>query len=379
MLAFSARRIALASVAALACASAIVPAAASAKPRAHATAAAVNDNASASTTPTLSSAAIKAGRAKFGADATTQQSLAAYWTPARMRAAKPIDDAAFLDTALQRFKVSLAAKQKSVQGADARPATPGPELSVAPSKATKIAAKPLATAAAYNPNFNYWQPTAYTNGKVFFNMAGGSYQCSATIVNSEGKDTVWTAGHCVNQGNGGPWATNWTFVPAYDSDLANPAPYGYWYASQLWSRTGWINSQDFTQDMGVAIMAPRNGYKIVSYFGGQGFRANLGKNVWENTFGYPAEYPFDGGHLEECWGTTSPESSFLWWSSDTLKISCDMTRGESGGPWLNGWDGNWGYLNGVNSRIDQIVGPTVTFSPYFDDDALSLYNATRYL
>jgi V8-like Glu-specific endopeptidase len=331
----------------------------------------------------ISATALKAGRAKFGANASPQQALSAYWTPARMRAAKPVDDASFLGSAAQRFQLSLDARQKAAQaqGAGGAQPTPGPALTVDPSRNGHVAAtaKPLATAAAYNPNFNYWQPTAYTNGKVFFNMAGGSYQCSATIVNSDGQDTVWTAGHCVNQGSGGPWATNWTFVPAYDDDLANPAPYGYWYASQLWSRNAWINSSDFTQDMGVAIMAPRNGWKIVAYFGGQGFRANAGKNVWENTFGYPAEGPFDGGNLEECWGNTSPESSFLWWSSDTLKISCDMTRGESGGPWLNGWDGNWGYLNGVNSRIDRIVGPTVTYSPYFDDDALSLYNATRSL
>ena len=377
MLAPSARRLGLASVAALACASALVPAVASAKVKAHA----ADVSGVASNTPALSSAAIQAGKARFGAHATTAQSLAAYWTPARMAAAKPVDTAPFLDTALQKFKLTQANRLRAVQaqGADAAPQASGPAFSKAPDSTSKIAAKPLAAAAAYNPNFSYWQPTAYTNGKVFFNMAGGSYQCSATIVNSEGQDTVWTAGHCVNQGSGGQWATNWTFVPSYDTDLANPAPYGYWYASTLWSRTAWINSSDFTQDMGVAIMAPRNGYKIVAYFGGQGFRVNAGKNVWENTFGYPAEGPFDGGNLEECWGTTSPESSFLWWSSDTLKISCDMTRGESGGPWLNGWNGNWGYLNGINSRIDQIVGPTVTFSPYFDDDALSLYNATRYL
>jgi V8-like Glu-specific endopeptidase len=378
MLAPSARRLGLASVAALACASALIPAAASAKVKAHA----ADVSGAVSSTPTLTSAAVQAGKAKFGAHPTTEQSLSAYWTPARMAAAKPVDNAPFLNTALQKFKLTQASRLRAVQaqGTDAQQApAAGPAFSVAPDSTSKIAAKPLASAAAYNPNFSYWQPTAYTNGKVFFNMAGGSYQCSATIVNSEGQDTVWTAGHCVNQGSGGQWATNWTFVPSYDTDLANPAPYGYWYANQLWSRNGWIGSSDFTQDMGVAIMAPRNGYKIVAYFGGQGFRVNAGKNVWENTFGYPAEYPFDGGHLQECWGTTSPESSFLFWSSDTLKVPCDMTRGESGGPWLNGWNGNWGYLNGVNSRIDQIVGPTVTFSPYFDDDAMSLYNATRYL
>jgi V8-like Glu-specific endopeptidase len=375
-----ARRSGLAAVAALACASALVPSVASA----HVKAKAAQDNGSVASAPALSSAAISAGRAKFGADATTTQILQAYWTPERMKAAKPIESASFLSSAYQRFQTSQVAAQKSatlmVQRGAKPDAAPAPQTLSAPDATSEIASKPAAATSAYNPNFNYWQPTAYTSGKVFFNMNGGSYQCSATIVNSSGQDTVWTAGHCVNAGSGGQWATNWTFVPSYDTDLANPAPYGYWYANQLWSRTAWVNSSDFTQDMGVAIMAPRNGWKIVAYFGGQGLRINVGKNVWENTFGYPAEYPFDGGHLMECWGTTSPEWSILGIvTSDTLKIPCDMTRGESGGGWLWSWNGSWGYLNGINSRIDQIVGPTVTFSPYFNDNAVSLFNATRYL
>ena len=61
-----------------------------------------------------------------------------------------------------------------------------------------------------------------------------------------GKDTVWTAGHCVNAGQtNGAWATNWTFVPAYDDDLANPRPWGTWSASQLWTKTAWKNNADF--------------------------------------------------------------------------------------------------------------------------------------
>src|SRR5256885_21258 len=81
-------------------------------------------------------------------------------------------------------------------GRGVRPAPQGPELKVTPQTSGEVAAHPTASASAYNPNLNYWTPTAYTNGKVFFNMNGGSYQCSAAIVNTEGKDTVWTAGHC---------------------------------------------------------------------------------------------------------------------------------------------------------------------------------------
>lgn len=43
------------------------------------------------------------------------------------------------------------------------------------------------------------------------------------------------------------------------------------------------------------------------------------------------------------------------------------------------YDGNRGYLNGVNSRIDRIVAPTIMRSPYFDDTVAGLYNDTRWL
>jgi hypothetical protein len=65
-------------------------------------------------------------------------------------------------------------------------------------------------------------------------------------------------------------------------------------------------------------------------------------------------------------------------SSETLKIPCDMTRGSSGGPWLYAYNGSLGLLNGVNSRIDRILNPTIMLSPYFDNTAVDLYNFTRW-
>jgi V8-like Glu-specific endopeptidase len=350
--------------------------------------AAVEASGNASGTAAVSTEAWAAGRAKFGSRATAAQAVASFWTPERMRAATPLEDSAAYRDAIRAYDQQVTAERQRARTAPERP-KPAPQVShsIAPRAGTvggTQAATPGRTGAtvpaAVDPGQPYWAPTARTNGKVYFQMNGGSWQCSASIINSEGQNTVWTAGHCVNAGNGGSWATNWQFVPSYDANRWwNPAPYGTWTASQLWSRTAWISSGDFSQDMGVAIMGMNFGYHIVGYLGGQGFITNVGTNVWENTFGYPAESPFTGGHLYECYGWTSPEWSFLFWWSHTLQVPCDMTRGESGGPWLYNWDGNWGYLNGVNSRIDQIVNPTVTYSPYFDDNAWSLYNATRYL
>jgi len=335
---------------------------------------------SASGTSQLTAAAKAAGRAKYGADATYEESLRAYWTPSRMAAAMPAEESPSLAQAAKRFET----QQQSLQTRGKKPATnDGPVRSVGAgsSKVFKTGSSPAGSPvdAAINPDAPYYTPTAYTAGKVFFTSGGASYVCSGTIINSEGKDSVWTAGHCVHGGRGGTWHSNWSFVPAYDDDLANPRPYGTWTAAYLSARTAWINDSDFSQDFGVATMNTNfGGWHIVDYFGGQGLTVNRGKTVYENAFGYPAETPFDGGNLYRCDGTTSPEWDvwFVW--SQTVKIPCDMTRGSSGGGWLYGYDGSWGQLNGVVSRIDRIAGPTISLSPYFDDDAWSLYNYTRY-
>ena len=331
--------------------------------------------------PGVTSAAWAAGRAAHGKGATASQAVTTYWTAARMKAATPVEDSAAFQAAVKRYERAQNSKSAQDEAAKNENGTPlavgaaGGLLGKEPKSASKSGLK----AAAVNPNLPYYAPTARTSGKVFFTMNGLNYQCSGTIVNSEGLDTVWTAGHCVNAGSGGGWAYNWQFVPAYNGASATPRPYGTWTANQLWTTGAWNSSSDFTADMGVAIMGTNFGYHIVNYLGGQGFRVNAGKNVWENAFGYPAEAPFSGGTLYRCYGTSSPEWTVFWITSDTIKIPCDMTRGSSGGAWLHGWDGNWGYLNGVNSRIDRIVGPTIMLSPYFDDTALGLYNATRYL
>jgi hypothetical protein len=327
--------------------------------------------------PGVSASAWAAGRKSFGRAVTAHDAVESYWSTARMKAAHTVEDSATYTTAVKQY-----AKTQNTQAARdaAAKSANGPEVSVgARGGLLGTAKKSGLKAAAIFPGLPYYAPTARTSGKVFFTMAGLNYQCSGTIVNSEGADTVWTAGHCVNPGSKGAWAYNWQFVPAYNTALANSRPYGTWTANQLWTTGGWYNSSDFSADMGVAIMAPQYGYHIVNYLGGQGLRVNAGKNVVENAFGYPAETPFTGGQLYRCLGVSSPEWTFLWITSETIKIPCNMTRGSSGGGWLNGWDGNWGYLNGLNSRIDRILAPTIMLSPYFDDTALSLYNSTRYL
>lgn len=337
---------------------------------------AASSKANVQSTSPLTGAAKAAGKAKFGTDATYHQALKAYWTPERMASAVPADQDPQLLRAAERYEAKVMADRE----AGKKPVkNDGPTQSVPGADSSFFTAASGGVEAAYNPNLPYYNRAAYTQGKVFFTKGGGNYVCSGTIVYTEGRDSVWTAGHCVHGGSGGAWHSNWTFVPSYDDDLANPRPYGTWSAAYLSSRTAWTGSSDFSQDIGVATMNTNfGGWHIADYFGGQGLTVNRGKNVWINAFGYPSESPFDGGNLYQCWGSTSPEWDYWFTWSQTVKIPCDMTRGSSGGGWFYGWDGSGGYLNGVNSRIDRIVGPTIMLSPYFDNDAWDLFNFTRY-
>jgi len=296
-----------------------------------------------------------------------------------MRAAKPIEDSPAYLRAIKAYDEKTKAAMERAQREPNRPAPPAVQSHQVAPRAGLLGAG-AKVPAAHKPNYDYRHITARTNGKVYFDMNGVSgWQCSAAVVNSEGLNSVWTAGHCLNEGGGsGHWASNWKFVPSFNDDLANPRPYGTWYAAQIFTRTAWANNSDFAEDMGVAIMEVNSGNHIAGYLGGQGIITGVGRRVWENAFGYPAEAPFDGGNLYQCWGTSEPEQENLFGWSETTHIPCDMTRGSSGGPWLYNWNGELGYLNGINSRIDRIVNPTIMLSPYFDDTAWALYNDTRY-
>ena len=212
-------------------------------------------------------------------------------------------------------------------------------------------------------------PPATTSGRVFFTgNDGGSYSCSGSTVNSQGKDLVFTAGHCVHPGGSGNWVSNWTFVPGYAN---GSAPHGRWTARQLWSWTLWTQNGDRRYDIGVAVMNPVSGQHIVNAVGGQGIEWNypLEQEVFQ--FGYPARAPFNGSSLQYCSGRTFNDGG-------NEGINCTMTEGASGGPWLDDFNGTLGYLDSVNSWVFW-DGNGVRYKwngPYFGNDARDLYNAT---
>ena len=203
----------------------------------------------------------------------------------------------------------------------------------------------------------YTNAPTRTHGKVFFTLGGSDYVCSGTALLSSNKSVVWTAGHCVNEGPGA-YATNFIFVPAYDSGAA---PYGKWTANALYAPTQWVSNGDMTYDTGFAVMDPdSNGDRLTDVVGGSGTAFNQARGLTYTSYGYPAAAPFNGETLKSCTGTASDDPNNPQFG--TQGIPCDMTGGSSGGPWFIGI-GSDGLQNSINSY--GYNGSSVMYGPYW--------------
>lgn len=300
---------------------------------------------------------------KGAGPAAEAKAISSYWTPARMKAAVSLDKQTIAGKAPKASAIAPHGAAKTIKAA-APVATLG-------SRAAKVSPK-------YDfPNLPYYSATARTVGKVFFSRTSGgqtwNFVCSGAIVNTEGKSTLWTAGHCVyDYANGKSgvrvWDNNFTFVPSYSN---GSAPYGYWTARNMTSMNAWINNRDFTQDNGAAfINRNSSGYRLADYLGAQGLAWNQSANYYATAFGYPQAAPFNGAYLVRATGNTVASGS-------TIYMYSGMTGGSSGGPWLRNYDGNYGSINGHNDFV-YTNSPNYMYSPYYGNQIASLYNAVRY-
>ncbi|MET9952987.1 hypothetical protein ABZ135_15730 [Streptomyces sp. NPDC006339] len=275
--------------------------------------------------------------------ADTAARAAEYWTPERMAAALPATPA-------------------QPRTAD-RPGAPAPSAPQQPTGPAATGSDPVAGAAAAADGIKVAVTATRVVGKVFYRASDGKdYVCSGSAVNSTNKNMVFTAGHCVHGGPGKSWASNWQFVPYYDH---GSRPYGTWWAETLVAFNGWINDGNFGYDVGIVITSPSSRGELVNAVGGLGIQWNHAKDRSMTAMGYPQAPPFDGQWQYYCAATTSQRS---WWITDQIKMPCNMTGGSSGGPWIHGKDDNVyysGWVNGVNSNIDNRDNPTEMRSPYF--------------
>jgi V8-like Glu-specific endopeptidase len=182
-------------------------------------------------------------------------------------------------------------------------------------------------------------PAAAAIGKIFFTLGSQDFVCSGALVRSKHAYVVLTAAHCVRNGRG-QWATNWTFAPGYD-DGADP--YGQYTARRFFVSPRWTGPATGSERYDVAFVqvTPVKQDAARSY----GASAPTGLPIrfaarqtgaapsLAYVFGYPALPPYSGLYANYCAGRAAASAS----RPGSVAISCAMTAGDSGGPWLAGF------------------------------------------
>lgn len=249
-----------------------------------------------------------------------------YWTPARMRSARPLDG-------------------RGGGGA------------------------PLATASYMGVPTPTIPPYA-VNGRVFVRQAGQRGYCSGTAINSPSRQLVLTAGHCVNSGpvdgtRHSFWSRYLEFVPAYSSGAA---PFGVFVAQRrsVYALSPWTTRGNPTFDMGAFLVYPNAAAQNLADAVGGGVTIALdqSRNQQFQTFGYPGRIEL----LQQC---DSPyvgddRATYPLGGKPTLAIRCRWTPGASGGGWLIA---GGTAINGLTS-YGRLRDRIHTFSPYFSSGSV---------
>jgi hypothetical protein len=240
--------------------------------------------------------------------------VVAYWTPERIRNAKARD---FTFDPVKGFKPA------------AKP-TPGGSGSV--------------TGASWLGGGDILNGT----GRVLFTLGGTDYICSGSIVadTNSGRSIVLTAGHCATDNDGKTAATNWMFIPSFDTSptyTCASTTYGCWVADALYSDTAFYTAGSFNNtavqhDWSFAVVSGggKSGTATLNLEDTVGVRfpiaySAVASGTTLSAFGYPAAGKYHGKDLTYCRGAIGQDANT---GNTTWSMPCDMTGGSSGGPWV---------------------------------------------
>ncbi|MFI6388810.1 hypothetical protein [Nonomuraea sp. NPDC050540] len=297
----------------------------------------------------------------------TAAQLSAYWTPARIRGAKE----------------TRPANRGAGNRSTSVPKTSLPPLTSAgtrPARAAGPAPRDVRAAIVKAQRWNsHGVMPATTIGKLFYtNDQGADRYCSASVINANNRNTIWTAGHCVHREGGGGaqgWFTNFLFRPDFDAGSS----LGTWGWRTAASPRGWTENGDWAYDIGAIALAPNSQGNVQDITGSQGYHFNSGRHDYQvYAFGYPEDAApedrpeMDGQRLWYCTGATWKPGS-----DSRMGFHCDMFHGASGGPVLYDlqFPRGWGYIISANSW--HFFDNDEWRDPYLGDAAVNVYNTVK--
>jgi V8-like Glu-specific endopeptidase len=286
----------------------------------------------------LQAGADRAGAGRAVSEAAAVQRVLRYWTPERMREARPLG-------------LVVGA------GGEARL-----RLGSARAAGATASFKPISTPELL--------PYA-VNGRIFIRQGNVNGYCSGTAIDSPTRQLVLTAGHCVNSGpeEGHPrhsvWSNYLQFVPAYTGGVA---PFGAFVAKRgkIFAPRQWIKQGNPDFDLGAFLTHPNaEGVNLADAVGG-GVTIALGisRKQQFQTFGYPGETT----RMQGCNSPYIGDDSLTYPlpGPPTMGIRCRWAPGASGGGWLI----NEGTeVNGVNSYL-HLNNKKRTYGPYFTQETV---------
>ena len=302
-----------------------------------------------------------------------QRAAASFWTPQRRAAATPADVVGVAPAkAQQNVPVVPHGTPSQVAGSGAGGAAAAVANPLSPTIAT---AYPFPYSSFNVSVANYTKFPWRLNGKIFFTNNGVSYVCSGTSVASYHgtsiEDEVWTAGHCVSNTNlssPGVFDSFAEFIPAYNGNSKNYAPYGIFYATRYSVATNFLNNGDISVDEGAfEVGTNAAGQTLGQAVGWDGFAWNYPTAQKFFAFGYPQASPYTGNKMVEDIAKTAASVSWSGGAGQPLiGIGNPMTGGSSGGAWDIGWTtSDPGYINGHND-YKFYSQPNAMYSPYQD-------------
>jgi V8-like Glu-specific endopeptidase len=249
--------------------------------------------------------------------------VTAFWTTQRVAAAKDMD--------------VLPDTQPVKPGP---PIPPGPVQSMPPAQpaaaSAAIPAIPAIPDSLPGKHSRQWSKNtlrsmpAATVGKLWFNTGSGTAACTATIVSAPNKDTIWTAAHCVSDGNG-HWFKDFVFQPARHGKTA---PWGGFIGKAVAAPLGYVGQHLANFDYAAIALFPSLRGKAENLAGSQGWIMGGNRYNWPDLyiFGYPGKLrpgniDVDATILRYCTGPSAEDSGKLM-----IFFHCDMAEGSSGGP-----------------------------------------------